>query len=129
MAHIFSGHSACHSVFVSTSGEAYVLGRNEHGQCGLPLTASHAAGSSAAASGKAIHVPIKLDRNHHFNPPRPAGPDGDIVDVACGRHHTLMCTRGGDVYGAGMNSAGQVCISEVSAESAERLRPTRIDAF
>lgn len=104
MARIFSGHSASHSVFVSTTGEAYVLGRNEHGQCGLPLT-----GSSSAA-GKAIHVPIKLDRNQHFNPPRPAGTDGDIVDVACGRHHTLLCTKGGDVWGAGMNTAGQVSI-------------------
>jgi len=108
MQHVFSGHSACHSFFVSTSGEAYVLGRNEHGQCGLPLNASHSAGASAAASGKAIHVPIKLDRNHHFHPSRPAGPEGEIIDIACGRNHTLLCTRGGDVWGAGSNFFGQV---------------------
>lgn len=31
---VFSGHSACHAVFVSAQGDAFVYGRNEKGQCG-----------------------------------------------------------------------------------------------
>ena len=101
IARVFSGHSACHAFFLNTSGDIYTLGRNEHGQCGLAL----------AEHGPTISTATRLDRSRHFAPGLPAGPEGDVVHVACGRQHTLLCTRAGSVYAAGKNANGQ-CGSE-----------------
>lgn len=109
---IRTSHSSAHVVFLSVEGNAFVLGRNEHGQLGFkpdqspaPTTGKRAA--QEAYPGAAIHTPAKL-RKKDFDPPLPAGRDGDIVEAATGRNHTLLVTRGGDVYTAGQGSVGQV---------------------
>lgn len=97
MVKVFSGHSACHAFFLNKLGDVYVMGRNEQGQCGLPVS----------EHGTVISTATRLDRSQHFKPELSYGPEGDIVNIACGRHHTLLCTRAGLVYSAGRNSNGQ----------------------
>jgi alpha-tubulin suppressor-like RCC1 family protein len=97
MVRVFSGHSACHAFFLNDRGDAYVMGRNEQGQCGL-TTKDH---------GTVISTAIRLDRQENFKPELPIGSDGDIVHISCGRGHTLLCTKGGAVYSAGKNALGQ----------------------
>lgn len=104
MVRVFSGHSACHAFFLNDQGDLYALGRNEHGQLGLPKGAKKADGD---ASATAVFTATRLDRQAHFHPALPHGRDGDVVQVACGRHHTLLCTRAGTVYAAGLNANGQ----------------------
>lgn len=101
MKRVFSGHSAVHAFFLNEHGDLFALGRNEHGQLGLPIAETDNVG------GKAIYSATRLDRDAHFLPPLPHKSDGDVVDVACGRNHTLLCTRDGRVYTAGLNTNGQ----------------------
>lgn len=101
----FAGHSACHAVFVNVQGDAFVYGRNEKGQCGLPIKAEE-----EDLGGMAIDEPILLDRTKHFLPPLDTTSRSDIVNAACGRHHTLMVTRGGTVYAAGSNASSQLAL-------------------
>ncbi|XP_054167634.1 uncharacterized protein LOC128965007 [Oppia nitens] len=51
--------------------------------------------------------------------------DGSIVDVSCGRAHTLVLTDSGQVYGWGLNDLGQVGSRDLQCESVDR--PERID--
>lgn len=120
MRRVFTSHSSSHAVMLSVAGDAFVLGRNEHGQCGMPIAPTQSAASSSkgskqngvdgssSRSGPAVSEPIKLDRTRHFSPPLPTGEKGDIVHAACGRQHTLLVTRAGSVYSAGGNANGQV---------------------
>lgn len=97
MIRVFAGHSACHAFFLNQFGDIYALGRNEFGQCGLPTS----------EYGTSISTSTRLDRKKHFTPELPLNSDGDIVHVACGRQHTLLCTKEGSVYAAGKNALGQ----------------------
>lgn len=97
MTRVFSGHSASHVFFLNELGDVYVLGRNEQGQCGLPIS----------EYGTVISTATRLDRSKDFKPELAYGSDGDIVHIACGRHHTLLCTRAGLVYSTGRNTNGQ----------------------
>lgn len=103
MRRIFSSHSSCHAVLLSEEGEAYVIGRNEQGQCGLPNYVV----AGPKPSGTAVWDAYKLDRATDFIPPLPQSSDGDIVFAACGRSHTLVVTSSGSVYGTGVNTSGQ----------------------
>lgn len=104
MAKVFSGHSASHAFFLNLSGDIYTIGRNEHGQCGLSLS----------EHGSTITTAFRLDRAKNFLPQLPMGREGDVVHVACGRQHTLLCTRAGSVYAAGKNANGQCGNSKLS---------------
>jgi len=93
---VFTSHSSSHSVFLAVDGRAWMLGRNERGQCGVD-----------AAARPALHVPHMLAPGD-FEPPLPEGEDGHIVYAATGRTHTLLVTAAGAVYSAGDNKLGQV---------------------
>ncbi|CAO1637787.1 unnamed protein product [Sympodiomycopsis kandeliae] len=101
----YAGHSACHAVFVNVQGDAFVYGRNEKGQCGLPIKAQE-----QDLGGTSIDEPILLDRTRHFSPPLDTTSRSDIVHAACGRSHTLMVTQGGAVYAAGSNATSQLAL-------------------
>ncbi|ORX58264.1 RCC1/BLIP-II protein [Hesseltinella vesiculosa] len=79
---------ACHSVLISSAGEAWVLGRNDRGQLGK----DHAEQN--------IRYPVRLDPAV-FNKEK-------VVTAATGRNHTLIVTDAGKVYGAGDNRLGQL---------------------
>ena len=119
IASIGTSHSSCHAVFLSVDGDAYVYGRNESGQCGLPPDASPPLPKQQSESatltqpaytgGSSIWCPTKLDRRRHFHPPlQVESTEGDLIQAACGRHHTLLVTRAGDIYAAGLASSGQL---------------------
>lgn len=112
---IRTSHSSSHVVFLSVEGNAFVMGRNEHGQLGFKPerpTSNGKAGKTTGDlyTGAAIHSPAKL-RRQDFQPALPPGKDGDIVEAATGRHHTLLITRSGQVYCAGLGTQGQVRFS------------------
>ncbi len=140
IAAVRTSHSSCHTVFLACNGQAYVVGRNESAQCGVPVnytlpassssssypsssSTSYARSNAANGAGEpisrngSIYTPFALDRSLHFDPPLPAGAAGDIVEAACGRHHTLLVTRAGRVYAAGLDSSGQLGLGEGSGES------------
>ncbi|GAK66247.1 RCC1/BLIP-II [Moesziomyces antarcticus] len=104
MKRIFSSHSSCHAVLLSVDGDVYIIGRNEHGQCGLPI---RPVPGSSKPSGVAVWDAYMLDAATDFSPALPSGPKGHIVAAACGRSHTLLITAGGSVYSAGLNTSGQ----------------------
>lgn len=89
---VISGPCAVHLVLLSETGDAYTLGRNENGQ---------------------LACPDLLARSHpvHCSIPSPS-PD-PIVNAACGRSHTLLVTKSGACYAAGLNSSGQLGIGSV----------------
>lgn len=120
MKRVFSGHSASHSFFLNDQGDLYTLGRNEHGQTGLPKDAKASGGG-----GTAIYTSTRLDREHHFVPPLPSNKDGDVIHVACGRSHSVLCTRSGAVYATGLNKDGQ-CGNKQTQGDLEKFR--RVDA-
>ncbi len=80
MKRIFSSHSSCHAVLLSVDGDAYIIGRNEQGQCGLPIRQIPA---SSKPSGAAVWDAYLLDPNTDFSPALPAGAKGQIVYAAC----------------------------------------------
>ncbi|EPQ26652.1 uncharacterized protein PFL1_05632 [Pseudozyma flocculosa PF-1] len=102
MSRVHTSHSSCHAVLVSVDGDAYIIGRNEQGQCGLSTK-----NLPNQPSGPAIWDTVKLGRATHFAPPLPADQKGDIVYAATGRSHTILVTAAGSVYATGLNSSGQ----------------------
>jgi alpha-tubulin suppressor-like RCC1 family protein len=117
MIKVFAGHSACHAFFLNQFGDIYAYGRNEVGQTGLPIS----------EHGSSVFTATRLDRGEHFVPELSSGPEGDIVQVACGRFHTLVCTRGGSVYAAGKNANGQCGSSKLV--DLERFRKIEVAPF
>uniref|UniRef100_A0A672GR94 X-linked retinitis pigmentosa GTPase regulator n=1 Tax=Salarias fasciatus TaxID=181472 RepID=A0A672GR94_SALFA len=90
-----------HTAVVTENGRLVVFGSNTHGQLGLGFKPA----TSKPASVKAFRSEkVKL--------------------VACGRDHTIICTYGGGVYGAGSNRDGQLGLGHCSSTSSfHPLRP------
>jgi len=81
---IATSSSACHSVAIDTTGQAFAWGRNENGQCGIGTLSDC--------------VPY----------PTPIGADLQYVGAAVGKSHSLLIEHDtGIVYGAGSNKMGQ----------------------
>ncbi|KAG7087027.1 hypothetical protein E1B28_013006 [Marasmius oreades] len=103
---IHTSCSACHFVVISTSGEAFLFGRNQFGCLGV-------------ASGKYPYVsesaPLRLRVSDLSG-----GGEGEggnkFVHAAMGRNHTLLVDSSGVVYAAGANSLGQCGVGGVSAQ-------------
>ena len=75
---------AKHSAFLDQNGIIFTCGSNETGQLGM-------------ASRSISQMPRPLE---NF--------DKEAVQVACGKHHTLILTSSGLVYACGSNVAGQL---------------------
>lgn len=92
---------ATHSIGLTKSGRVITWGGNRWGQLG----------DGQLTSSTKIHVPLQLRH-------RP------VVSVACGENHSLVMTVGGNVYGWGENTQGQLGLSDTT----NRLRPEQIKA-
>ena len=92
---IFSGPVSCHSVAVDDVGQAYIWGRNEHGQLGLG------------------------DLRNRYNPtPFSVGEEDEtVMGASCGATHTMVFTDRGNVFSCGKNDAGQLGIGRMGSPS------------
>lgn len=88
-----SGPCAAHFVLLSDTGDAYVMGRNDHGQLACPDL-------------KSRPYPVLCSI--------PSSSPDPVVTAACGRSHTLLVTKSGACYAAGLNTSGRLGISYVS---------------
>lgn len=88
-----SGPCAAHFVLLTENGDAYVIGRNDHGQ---------------------LACPDLLSRFYPVQCSLPSSSPDPIVTAACGRSHTLLVTKSGACYAAGLNSSGNLGVSYVS---------------
>ncbi len=82
-----------HTIGLDTSGLVYTWGVKENSNLGV-----------AGADGLQVFTPALINYS-----------DGDlissqiVVDVACGRYHTVLLTNDGKGYGFGYNNFGQIC--------------------
>uniref|UniRef100_W8C2G6 Protein RCC2 n=1 Tax=Ceratitis capitata TaxID=7213 RepID=W8C2G6_CERCA len=79
-----TGPSSAHTLLINMERKALAFGRNPSGQLGLPDV-------------KICEKPTPVIGLENFN----------IVQVACGRHHSLFLTDTGRVYACGDNKSGQ----------------------
>ncbi|KAK3611385.1 hypothetical protein CHS0354_036580 [Potamilus streckersoni] len=89
---VSSGCTACHCAVITKEGKTYTWGRNEKGQLGHGDTDRQ-------------DLPKLVESLSTVN----------IVDVACGRNHTLFLTDKGQVYACGDNKMGQLGLGHQSA--------------
>ncbi|KAF9188625.1 hypothetical protein BGZ51_000488 [Haplosporangium sp. Z 767] len=88
-----TGPTAAHSLFITDDGDVWALGRNEKGQLGVGDSEPHP---------YPVKVPTIYDTvgKKHTNV--------KFVDAAVGRHHSILISDTGAVYGAGDNKMGQL---------------------
>ncbi|KAL4640445.1 putative E3 ubiquitin-protein ligase HERC6 [Arapaima gigas] len=88
-----------HSLAVCQSGKVFAWGRDSEEQLGVKNSENH------ATKPREISIPVKPSVSKR------------VVQVACGNHHSLALTIGGEVYSWGLNSHGQLGLgSEVSRQ-------------
>jgi hypothetical protein len=83
-----AGHCVAHT----QTGEAWAWGRDEHGQCGL--------GDATLGRSTQVEAPRRLEVS------------SPIDRAACGRAHTLLVTKSGEVLGCGRNHGGQLGLED-----------------
>ena len=88
----FSSSSAMHLFIYTASKRLFAMGSNTNGQLGLHDFESRSAPVE-------VHAPF----------------EGDIIKIACGRHHSLVLLSNGDVYGSGRNASGQLGLGDGKA--------------
>jgi Regulator of chromosome condensation (RCC1) repeat/BTB/POZ domain/Ankyrin repeat len=96
--------SLLHAGFVTDDGELYMCGDARHGKLGC-----------AVGGGER--------RRRRVAEPERANLSARVVQVSCGRHHTLALTQCGRVYAFGRNNAGQLGVGSDTAtfESPQQL--------
>lgn len=87
-----------HSLFLTATGLAYSVGRNNFGQLGVPGAAKR-------------EMPVLVEGLE------------DVVEVAAGYAHSLFLLDDGTVRAVGANGQGQLGIGEVSRSSTELVTP------
>jgi alpha-tubulin suppressor-like RCC1 family protein len=74
-----------HTVLVTSDGEAYAFGLNDHGQLGIDSTKN-------SSTPELVKLPAGVR----------------VVAASCGQHHTVLLTDDGCVYSCGRNHNGQL---------------------
>lgn len=96
-----SGCSSAHSILINMDKKALTFGRNPNGQLGLPDV-------------KLCEKPTIVPALQHLN----------VIQGACGRHHSLFLTDTGTVYACGENKMGQCGVGN---QQSTINTPTRIN--
>lgn len=86
---IATGPASAHNFAITRFGDIFAWGRNNFGQLGLGNTAT-------------VYSPIKIESL--------CSPEDPIVDMACGRNHSLFATKSGKLFSCGGNDYGQLGI-------------------
>ena len=102
IAYIATSPTSCHSVVITTNGDAYGWGRNETGQLGLGYTSA------------VVPIPTKLS----------IGDDDSIkfVGAGVGKYHTILVGSNGLAYGSGGNLCGQLGINNMGSKGIDKFR-------
>jgi len=102
-----------HTVFVSTSGQVFTVGRVEAGKLGL--------GPARECEGNTKHVlrPTKVEFDPEDAP--------CIVAAAAGARHTLFLASTGDVWGCGMSTTGALATSSPCESAGAYWSPVKMD--
>jgi len=93
---LFCGLS--HSFVLVNPNKLYAFGKNSSGQIGLDNPQSQ-------CTPQLVRMPTR----------------SNIVSVACGSEHTLICTADGKLYGMGSDELGQLGLGGLRNESGKRL--------
>mmetsp|Transcript_37307 Transcript_37307/g.78672 ORF Transcript_37307/g.78672 Transcript_37307/m.78672 type:complete len:631 (-) Transcript_37307:159-2051(-) len=102
IAHIAASPTSCHSIAITSTGEAYGWGRNENGQLGL--------GSTSAV----VPLPEKLSVAGEA--------DLTFVGAAVGKYHSILVGSNGYAYAAGGNLCGQLGINNSGLRGVEKFK-------
>ncbi|KAJ6641521.1 Protein RCC2 like, partial [Pseudolycoriella hygida] len=98
---IWMGPQSTHTILINENYKALSLGKNHKGQCGH-------------AKPQTIYNPLLIATLKDVN----------VIQAACGFHHTLFLTDTGTVYACGDNKMGQLGIGSIKAVA---TTPTRIN--
>jgi len=90
--YVASGPTAAHTILINMDRKALAFGRNPSGQLGLSDT-------------KLYEKPTLITALEKVN----------VVQAACGRHHSLFLTDTGTVYACGDNKSGQCGVGNTHA--------------
>ena len=93
-----------HSLFVTDTGTVYSTGWNPNGQLGLGDTTQR-------------NVPTLITTNIN---------NVNIIAISCGDSHSLFLTNTGKVYSTGLNSSGQLGLSDITQRNVPTLITTNI---
>mmetsp|Transcript_14203 Transcript_14203/g.20993 ORF Transcript_14203/g.20993 Transcript_14203/m.20993 type:complete len:523 (-) Transcript_14203:27-1595(-) len=102
---VHCGPLACHCVVIDDCGDAYSWGKNNMGQCGV--------GSKSAVIAKPTKISPKKKSS--------------FISASCGKFHTLLLAKGGNVYSFGCGSSGQLGIGKVLSEKNPALSPNLVN--
>ena len=96
----------CHALAVSSAGNVYAWGRNNHGQLGL-----------GTLTGDVL-TPVKVDL--------PADITSSVSFAFCGDFHSLLVSVDGELYACGRNSCGQLGLPSPPGSSSDVASFTKV---
>ena len=102
IAYIATSPTSCHSIAITTTGQAYGWGRNETGQLGLGY------------NSPVVPLPTVLYVESE--------PNLKFVGAAVGKYHTLLVGANGKVYASGGNLCGQLGINNMGLKGIDKFR-------
>ena len=96
-----------HTWILTKGGLVYATGLNEEGQLGLKRNYPQNDRSSFE----------QID----------TGSMGDVIQIACGGHHSMMLMANGSVFGCGANSDGQLGVGDLTVDKIPTLTKVNLD--
>lgn len=104
IAYIATSPTSCHSIAITTTGQAYGWGRNETGQLGLGY------------SSPLVPIPTLITVED------PNSNSLKFVGAGVGKYHTLLVGSNGKVYASGGNVCGQLGINNMGIKGVDKFR-------
>ena len=103
IAFIATSPTACHSIAITATGQAYGWGRNETGQLGL--------GYSSAVVPVPTLLSVELGESNV-----------KFVGAGVGKYHTILVGSNGKAYASGGNLCGQLGINNMGYKGIDKFK-------
>ncbi len=110
IAYIATSPTSCHSIAITTTGQAYGWGRNETGQLGLGYTSP------------LVPIPTLLNVENNNESSSNNNNNVKFVGAGVGKYHTVLVGSNGKVYASGGNLCGQLGINNMGIKGIDRFR-------